>query len=92
MRIVSITLCVAAMAISGGCSESIGERKQPIALNKVPAEILKIAQEKHPDVVFESAFTETEDGQWVYELKGKTKTGKNYEVEVTKDGKILNAN
>lgn len=87
MRILWITLCVAAMETLGGCSEAAGERKQPIALDKVPADLRKIGQEKHPDVVFDTAFTETEDGRSVYELKGKTKTGKIHEVEVTKDGK-----
>ena len=89
MRVFWVTLCLATIA-TAGCSKSAGERKTPIALEKVPAELLKVAQEKFPDVVFDSAFTETEDGQPVYELKGKAKSGKIHEVEVTKDGKILN--
>lgn len=89
MRILCVLLCLVAMT-SCGCSESEGERKKVIALDKVPNEVRKVAQEKYPDVVFDSAFTETEDGQSVYELKGKSKAGKIYEVEVTKEGKILN--
>lgn len=90
MRILWVMICVAAIATSVGCSKGAAERKQPLALEKVPSEILKVAQDKYPDVVFDAAFTEIEDGQSVFELKGKTKSGKRYEVEVTKDGKILN--
>lgn len=90
MKVLWITLCMTVLTVSSGCSKPVGERKQPIALAKVPSELLKVAQEKFPDVVFDTAFTEVEDGQPVYELKGKSKTGKAYEVEVTKDGKILN--
>lgn len=90
MRILNVSLCLFATAMSSGCSESLGERKQPISMDKVPTEIMKVAQDKYPDVEFDAAFTEIEKGQSVYELKGKTKTGKRYEVEVTKDGKILN--
>lgn len=90
MRIVWVIFYVAAIFTSNGCSKPAGERKQPITMDKVPSEILKVAQDKYPDVVFDAAFTEVEDGQPVYELKGKTSTGKRYEVEVTKDGKILN--
>ena len=89
MRLFWVMFFVVTIA-TAGCSKSEGERKAPIALEKVPAELLKVAQEKYPDVVFDSAFTETEDGQPVYELRGKSKTGKIHEVEVTKDGKILN--
>lgn len=89
MRIFTTTVCLIGIFISSGCSEGMGERKAPLELDNVLAEIMKIAQEKYPDVVFNAAFTETEDGQPVYELKGKSKTGKVFEVEVTKDGKLL---
>ena len=58
-------------------------------MDQVPPEILTVAQDKYPDLVFDAAFTETENGQPVYELKGKATSGKMMEVEVTKDGKIL---
>jgi uncharacterized membrane protein YkoI len=91
MRVLSASLLLGLITLFSGCTQSAGEPKESIAIDKVPAELFKIAQEKYPDVVFNAAFLETEDGQRVYELKGKTKSGKNYEVEVTKDGKILNA-
>lgn len=90
MRVVCVLLCCIAITINSGCSEPADQLKKPIALDKIPPEILKVAQDKYPNVEFNAAFTEVEAGQPVYELKGKTSTGKNYEVEVTKDGKILN--
>jgi uncharacterized protein YceK len=90
MRILGITVCLATLALLSGCSNVVSERKQPIAMDKIPPEIIKIAQDKYPDVVFETAFTEVEQGQDVYEIKGKAKSGKIIEVEVTKDGKLLN--
>ena len=87
MRLLHVLLFVAITMISG-CSKSADQLKQPLALDKVPAEILKIAQDKYPNVKFDAAFTETEAGQPVYELNGKTSTGKNYEVKVTKDGRF----
>ena len=89
MRILGMTLCLLGIFSCCGCSDAMGERKTPIALENVPSEILKIAQSKFPDVAFDSAFMETENGQSVFELKGKSKTGKIFEVEVTKDGKLL---
>ncbi len=89
MRISTIVLCGVLMAAQGGCSESDEGLKKPLPMDQVPADILKVAQEKYPELVFDVAFTETEDGVPVYELKGKSKTGKMMEVEVTHDGKIL---
>ncbi|QDU50283.1 PepSY domain-containing protein [Gimesia panareensis] len=89
MRVYQYLVLTVALTFFAGCSESIGERKEPIALDKIPADIIKVAQNEHPDLKFESAFTEIEDGQPVYEIRGKTKNGKIIEVEVTKDGKLL---
>ncbi|MFN5078916.1 MAG: hypothetical protein ACK5MO_25280 [Planctomyces sp.] len=50
---------------------------------------MKAAQDQFPDLKFLAAYTEIEDGQPVYELKGQSKTGKMLEVEITKDGKLL---
>ncbi len=55
MRILHVLLCVA-IAMTCGCSKSADQLKQPIALDKVPAEILKIAQDKYPTVKFDAAF------------------------------------
>ncbi len=89
MRILMIVGCSIFMAAQSGCSESGEGLKKPLPMDQVPADILKAAQEKYPELEFDVAFTETEDGVPVYELKGKSKTGKMLEVEVTHDGKIL---
>jgi hypothetical protein len=84
-----MTICTLALTLFCGCSEPVGERKKPVALDQVPDKILKLAQQQHPDLVIESAFREVEDGKPVYEFKAKSKSGKIIEVEVTEDGKIL---
>ena len=65
------------------------KKKEPLPLEKVTPKIMKAAQDKFPDLKFLAAYTEIEDGQPVYELKGQSKTGKMLEVEITKDGKLL---
>ena len=72
-----------------GCNSDALEVKEPLPLEQVPPEIMKLAQEKYPDLKFLAAYTEVEEGQSVYELKGQSKTGKMLEVEITKDGKFL---
>jgi hypothetical protein len=89
MRLSSLIVCGLLTGMWTGCSDVNEELKKPLAMDQVPAEILKVAKEKYPDLVFEAAYTEVEDGQPVYELKGKASSGKMMEVEVTKDGKIL---
>ena len=84
------SLAVLALILASSC-DSIGEHsKEPIALEKVPAEILAKAKEQLPDAEIYTAFTEVEDGQPVYEFRAKMKTGKIREVEITRDGKVLN--
>ena len=72
-----------------GCGGEAIEVKQPLPLDQVPPQILKVAQDRYPDLKFSAAWTEVEDGQSVYELKGQYKNGKMLEVEVTTDGKLL---
>lgn len=84
--------CFAALLIGlflTGCDRDAFEMKEPLPLEQVPPEIMKVAQDKYPDLKFLAAYTEIEDGQEVYELKGQSKTGKMLEVEITKDGKLL---
>jgi len=50
---------------------------------------MKAAQDKFPDLKFLAAYTKIEDGQPVYELKGQAKTVKMLEVEIAKDGILL---
>lgn len=66
-----------------------GEPKTPIAMDKVPEAILKAAKKSAPDLTFYAAYNDTFNGQKSIELKGKTKTGKIKEIEVSLDGKVL---
>ena len=51
--------------------------------------ILKAAKKAAPDLTFYAAYNDTFNGQKSIELKGKTKTGKIKEIEVSLDGKVL---
>lgn len=58
--------------------------KTPLKMEEVPANVVKTAKEKHPDVNFTEAFKEGPN----YELRGKTKAGKTIEIDITPDGKV----
>jgi len=69
------------------CSQKLGEgRKQIIPLDQVPPAVMKAAQERLPEVKFDSAL-KTPDG--LYEVRGKTKTGKIQEAEVNAAGEVV---
>jgi hypothetical protein len=57
----------------------------PIPLEQVPASIMKISQEKLPDVKFDRAVRRA-DGS--YEISGKDKKGKVRDVELTASGEV----
>ncbi|MCE9561138.1 MAG: hypothetical protein K8U57_03690 [Planctomycetes bacterium] len=68
-----------------GCGDSAGEaKKTPMKLEEVSPEVMKAAKEKLPNVTFTDAYRE-KNGD--IELRGKDKTGKVYEVDVSPDGK-----
>ena len=65
-----------------GCS---GESGTPLPLEQLPSGHLKIAQDKLPDVRFDSA-SKLKDG--TYEIRGKNPKGKIFEVEIHPNGKV----
>ncbi|MFO0938354.1 MAG: hypothetical protein U0798_17760 [Gemmataceae bacterium] len=67
-----------------GCGEK-KEQKTAMELKDVPAEILKVAQEKLPGVKFDAAFKEANGN---FELRGKEKSGKTREIDIRPDGKV----
>jgi hypothetical protein len=81
-----VVLLVAALAI--GCDKPI-EQPSPIALEKIPPPILKIARETLPEVKLESAVTGKSDGVEAYEIRGRDERGKTREVKVSASGKVL---
>jgi len=75
------------LAAAAGCGDVLGEgRKEALPLEQVPPNIIKAAQERLPDVKFNSAF-KTANG--IYEIRGKTKTGKIMEAEIDASGKVI---
>ena len=71
-----------------GCGEE-AERPESVPFDQVPAEIKDVAAKTLPTVKFDSAYKTKEDGQEIYEVRGKEKGGKIREVEVSIDGKVI---
>jgi hypothetical protein len=81
-----LTLPLLLMAFAG-CGDVLGEgRKEAVPLEQVPPNVMKAAQERLPEVKFNSAFKTTKG---IYEIRGKTKTGKIMEAELDASGKVI---
>jgi len=76
---------ILALILLSGCGKS-EEKAVAVPLDQVPDPALKAAKGKLPEVTFDSA-TKLSNG--VYEIRGKTKKGKIYEVEVKPDGQVV---
>jgi hypothetical protein len=72
-----------------GDDDDVGKVKTAIPMDEVPAVVLNAAKATAPDLTFYAAYKDTFKGQDSIELKGKTKTGKIREIEVSPDGKVL---
>lgn len=72
-------------AMACGSTPPTGGRKEPMDLGKVPEKIMKIAKEKLPDVEFDRAFR-LSNGD--YEIRGKNKSGKVREIEISPEGEV----
>jgi hypothetical protein len=73
----------------GGDADDGATPKTAIPFDQVPAHVMKAAKEAAPDLTFYAAYKDKYEGQDSIELKGKTKTGKIKEIEVSPDGKYL---
>jgi hypothetical protein len=72
-----------------GCSreQQVGIKKTDmLPISKVPESVMKVAREQLPDVTFEKAW-KTPGGNW--EVGGKTKSGKERDVQITPEGKVV---
>jgi hypothetical protein len=65
-----------------GCAK---QTSTPLPLDQVPESIMKISQEKLPDVKFDRAVKKADGG---YEISGKDKKGKVRDVELTATGEV----
>lgn len=73
-------------AVVGGCGKANSPKtKAVIPLEQVPVIVMKAAQKKEPEVTFTKVI-HAPDG--IYEVQGKTKTGKIVEVEVNEKGEV----
>ena len=86
---------IVALALSMfGCAgedddDGPGFSKQPMPPEEVPAVVMKTAKEAKPELTFYAAYKDKFNGQDSIELKGKTKSGKIKEIEVSPEGKLL---
>ncbi len=67
-----------------GCGEAAGQ-KTTLDLKDVPADIMKVAKEKLPDVTFDTAWRKANGS---YEVRGKAKNGKVREIDIRPDGSV----
>lgn len=91
MKAWSLILTVAVAVILSGCAtmDEWFEDENEVALSEVPAPVMTAAKGTAEGFVPEEAEVETEKGQMVYELEGIAADGKEYEIEVSADGKVL---
>ena len=73
-----------------GCAslDELFEKEKDVPLSEVPQEALKAAQGAVDGITITEAETEKEDGETVYIFDGEL-NGKEYEIEVTSEGKVL---
>ena len=71
-----------------GCSEAAGPKNQAVPLDQVPTKAVEAAQEKLPDIKFQTAWKKKVGEEEVYELRGKNAQGRVREAEVYADGRI----
>jgi hypothetical protein len=65
------------------------EERQKVDLGSLPAAVREAADKAVPGAKWEKAFKETEKGKVIYEIKGDDAKGRDVEVEITADGKVL---
>jgi hypothetical protein len=73
-----------------GCAtlDDMFEKEKEVPLSDVPAVVLEAAQGAVDGVTITEAEREKEDGETVYVFEGEA-NGKEYEIEVTPEGKVL---
>jgi hypothetical protein len=82
MRYVVIALLAILMV---GCQQKAKSTKEPVALDQIPENVMKVAKEKLPDVKFDRAVKKP-NGE--FEILGKTKEGKVMEIDIKPSGEV----
>ena len=89
MRTWTIVIVFVLTCVPGCASlESMCDDEKEIPLSQVPVVAVEAAQQAVENITLTEAAVEEEDGQTVYVLEGAA-DGKEYEIEVTADGKVL---
>ena len=89
MRVWYIVIALALVCLVGCESlESMFENEKEIPLSDVPQPAIAAAEGAVEGIALTEAEMEEEDGQTVYVLEGEA-AGKEYEIEVTADGEVL---
>ena len=85
------TLLALTFILGCTCMESKCKTKKEkeIPVSQVPKAAMEAAQNAVKGVNLTEAEVEEENGQTVYTLEGKATNGKEYKIEVTADGKVL---
>ena len=81
MRVLFSFVLVSMIAIAG-CGQ---EKTVPVALDKVPEVVMKVAKEKLPGITFNRAVIRP-NGE--YELFGKDAKGKVRDIDITPEGVV----
>jgi hypothetical protein len=76
-------MIIVALMFTGCGGDS--NKKEAVALDKVPENVMKVAKEKLPDVTFERALRKP-NGE--FEVIGKNKNGKVREIDITPSGEV----
>lgn len=86
-----LILCGALLGLAlSGCSEKL-ESVEMVPLEKLPRPVMTTAKEELPDVKFDTAWKEheKENGEDVFEVRGKTSSGKTRDIKVSASGTVL---
>lgn len=76
------------LAVIAACCTGCGKAEQEITtlrLEDVPADVMRIAKEQLPGVVFDTAWQKSTG---TFEIRGKAKNGKIHEVDIRPDGTV----
>jgi RNA polymerase sigma-70 factor, ECF subfamily len=91
-----VVIAVPPVAQDAAAGRSVADKrakkpaKAKLTLDRVPADVRAIATQAVPGITLTKVKQETDGGVPVYEFKGKA-GDKEYEIQVTKDGKLLAA-
>ena len=86
----SLLLMLAVPAARAAEGEKKGGKAEKIALDQVPADVKAAAEQSVKGIVLTEAEKKTKKGVVVWELTGKA-DGKEYEVKVSADAKVIRA-